>query len=121
VNVGIAMAGSDFTWPVNSSDIWWVVVVAAIFSYLGFFLIGKPIVRRLARFMTLGLASITAIGAIAGTVVFAIFGFVLAFLLSSITDFSFGSVIYGGILGASVALIYGLIAGPSNLNGNVSE
>ncbi len=59
--------------------------------------------------------------AIAGTVVFAIFGFVLAFLLSSITDFSFGSVIYGGILGASVALIYGLIAGPSNLNGNVSE
>ena len=119
--VGIPVIDSGFTWPFNSSDIWWIIVVAAIFSYSGFFLIGKPVVRRLARSMTLGLLSITTVGAIAGIVVFVIFGIVLAFLLRSTTDFSFGAVIYGGILGASVALIYGLIAGPANLSGDISE
>lgn len=90
-----------------------VLLFSISFSYLPCFLLGRPIVKFLERRNSLSVMSMTLCGALFGTVIFYIFGFVIAAVLGSPKGIvpTFGEMVSGALLGISVALPFSLISG----------
>ena len=94
----------------------WEILTAAFTGYIGLFVIGIPLVRVLRRYSRLNLLFLTAYGGIAGAVVFVFFIGIFSWSLGSQPHFDgilklLAMLLLGGVLGASVAAAYGLIAG----------
>ena len=103
-------------WPVQFYyGLPWIVIIAVFTSYIALFAIGLPLVRVLCRYGRLNLLFLTACGGIAGAAVFMVFDVIFAWSLGSQPDFDIlgllAIVLYGGVLGGSVAVSFGLIAG----------
>ncbi len=105
-------------WPVQFYySLPWVVITAVFTSYIALFAIGLPLVRVLRRYSKLNFLFLTASGGIAGAAVFIFFNVIFSWSLGSQPDFDdtllrlLTTVLYGGVLGSSVAASFGLIAG----------
>ena len=90
-----------------------VLLFSTLFSYLPCFVLGRPIVKYLERRNSLSVVNMALCGAFFGTIVFYVFGFVVAALLGSPKSIvpAFGEMLTGALLGISVALPFSLIAG----------
>jgi len=99
-------------WPFHF-EINIIISHAVLTSYAGLLIIGVPIFRILRRLGRLNLLMLIFAGGIGGVVVFILFSLLLSLALGSKPHlaFSTSSVLWGSILGASVAVVYGLIAG----------
>lgn len=104
----IRSGGWPFHYEINI-----IVSHAIITSYAGLIIIGIPIFRILRRLGKLNLLTLIFVGGICGVLVFMVFSVLLSFALSSKSHlaFSISSILWGSILGTSVAVVYGLIAG----------
>ena len=115
-SVGFLMAAVGFGWSFNQTDIWGTILSDTSLSYLGFFLVGVPIARRWRHSASFGFAKLITLGVFAGAIIFSTFDLMLVLLVNSSPTFPADSLVWGGGLGAAVALSYGLIAGTGNLN-----
>ncbi len=90
-----------------------IVFPAVIVSYLGFFLVGLPVVFLLRRLRLLNLPALIVCGALSGVIVFSIFEVLLSVLLGTIEYFrlTVSGAIWGASIGAGVAALFGSIAG----------
>lgn len=113
--VAFIVAASGFEWPFNQTDIWLILVVASLTSYLGLFLVGVPILRRLSRSTPINLSSLTVIGAFSGILVMFALIAVISALFGVLPSLNVESVLIGASLGSLVAFSYGVIAGPRML------
>lgn len=99
-------------WPFHYES-GWILSTAIVAGHVGFWIIGLPLVKLLRRLGRLNLLILTLCGALAGAAVFVLFGVFLALALGSLLYSSVNSLmlVWGGILGASVAASFGSIAG----------
>lgn len=83
------------------------------FSYLPTIFVGIPLLLVLGRAGHLNILNVVIGGAIAGMIVFYVFGLVFMAMLGSAGNIapSISGLIWGAISGISVALPFGLIAG----------
>ena len=115
----IVIVGADYLTAVVKTKKWsvqffdygfpWMVIIAVFTSYIALFTIGLPLVRVLRRYGKLNLLFLTASGGIAGVAVFMFFDWSIGSQLDF--DRLLTTVLYGGVLGSSVAASFGLIAG----------
>ena len=91
-----------------------VLIFSIPVSYLSCILFGLPLVSFLRKKEKLTIVNISVGGAILGSIVFYLFGFVFSYFLDS-TPLSIlpnlSDLIFGAILGVSVALPFSVIAG----------
>lgn len=97
-------------WPFHY-ELPWVIVMSALFGYLGLVAIALPAVYVLRRRGRLTLAYLALAGVLGGVLIFFVFGLVLTMLLGSTASFGWVNAAWGAALGLCVALAYGLIAG----------
>jgi hypothetical protein len=97
-------------WPFHY-DLPWIVGFSLITGFVGLCAVGLPLVYVLRRVGRLNLISLALSGALAGVLVFYLFGRLLAFLLESSGPFNLLSAVWGAALGFILALVFGLIAG----------
>ena len=97
-----------------------LAIIAGIFSYIVFFLLGLPAISVLRRLGKLSIASLLLAGAIIGVGSFACFSIWFARLLGSPASSALDLTTYawGAGLGALVAGTFGAIAGLHNLRAN---
>lgn len=88
-----------------------MVGLALLTGYLGFLAVGLPLVYMLRRVGLLSLPALMLSGAVFGVLVFYLFSLFLDFLLGSPASFKLMASLLGALLGFSVALSFGLIAG----------
>lgn len=83
------------------------------FSYVPCILFGFPLIAILSRINALTTSTMALSGGFLGAIVYCSFLVFLSQILSSSRNFlpSIGGLFFGGILGASVALAFSLIAG----------
>ncbi|WP_308366717.1 MULTISPECIES: hypothetical protein [unclassified Microbulbifer] len=102
-----------FMEPVGKNVILMLLVYSICFSYLPTLLLGLPLVSYLRKVHRLNLVNVVAIGAAGGMIVFYVFGFVFSAMLDSSKSVTpaISELIWGAILGMSVAIPFSLIAG----------
>ena len=93
-----------------------IVGLAFLTGYLGFFIFGFPLIYLLRREGLLSFPILMLSGPVFGVFVFYLFSLFLNFLLGSsapfeLTPFELAASLWGALLGFSVALSFGLIAG----------
>ena len=88
-----------------------IVGLALLTGYLGFFIVGYPLIYLLRRTGFLSLPVLMLSGPVIGVLVFYFFLLFLSFLLGSSASFGLSAIIWGAGLGLCVALSFGLIAG----------
>jgi hypothetical protein len=88
-----------------------IVGLALLTSYLGFFIVGYPLIYLLRRTGLLSLPVLMLSGLVFGVLVFYLFSLFLGFLLESSAPFGLSATLWGALLGLCVALSFGLIAG----------
>lgn len=95
-----------------------VLLFSLSFSYLPCWVLGAPLIRFLQKRESLSTVNISLCGALFGIVVFYVFGFVISAVLGSSKSIipSLGELIFGALLGISVALPFSLISGFPILN-----
>ena len=98
------------SWPFHY-ELPLIVTCSIVFSYLGSFALGLPLVHVLRRVGWLSLTSLTLSGALAGALVFYVFFQLLGVVLASSAPFGTLQILWGVSLGFSVALVFGVIAG----------
>jgi len=98
---------------IPGQGVWGVleIFISAIFSYMGMFLFGLPVIYYLKNKGALTLAWVVGIGAVVGIVVWLIFMGLLAIVLGSSSEVGIFSLIFGAVMGFIVSLTYGLISG----------
>ena len=92
-----------------------IVGLALVTGYLGFFVVGFPLVYLLRRAGLLSLPILMLSGAVFGVFVFYLFWLFLNFLLGSSAPFELAASFWGALLGLSVAFSFGLIGGITNI------
>lgn len=97
----------------NKNVIVMMLVYSVCFSYLPTICVGIPLLSVLGRTGHLNVLSVVIGGAIAGMIVFYVFGLVFMAMLGSVGNIapSISGLIWGAIFGISVALPFSLIAG----------
>ena len=88
-----------------------IVGLALLTSYLGFFIAGFPLIYLLRRAGVLSLPALILSGPVFGIFVFYYFSLFLNYLLGTSASFGLSASLWGALLGLSVALSFGLIAG----------
>lgn len=98
------------TWSFQDYDplFLFVVTIAVVVSYVGFFAIGLPLIYILRRAGWLNFPTLVVGGALAGIVVFFFFTKVFGF---SSASFDVPPLVLGAAFGCGVACTFGLIAG----------
>lgn len=84
---------------------------ALFIGYLGFFMVGFPLIYILRRNGFLSLPMLMLSGLVLGVLVFYLFWLLLGFLLGSSVPYELSAILWGAALGLCVALSFGLIAG----------
>ena len=119
--VGLYLQGviqtESFYFPIFSV----VGLSGLVVSYLGLLLIGLPCFLVIKKLGLLNLPLLGLVGILAGVIVYFVF---ISLLFSSpsqaLSSFDISSFLLGGLLGFSVALIFGVMAGVS-LRGNIGN
>lgn len=91
-----------------------ILIFSIPVSYLSCLLFGLPLISFLKKFEKLTILNISISGAILGSIVFYLFGFVFSYFLGSTPSTilpSISELFFGAILGVSVAFPFGVIAG----------
>ena len=88
-----------------------IVGLALLTGYLGFFIVGYPLIYLLRRAGMLSLPALMFSGPVFDILVFYFFSLFLSFLLGSSAPFGLSASLWGALLGSCVALSFGLIAG----------
>jgi hypothetical protein len=102
-------------WPFHY-ELGWITACSVVMAYVGLLLWGLPLFRWLQRLQRLDLLTLIGCGAIGGVIFIFAFGAVLSILFES-PLFSRNprdlwlSVLWGLVLGSTVAATFGLIAG----------
>lgn len=100
------------SWPFHY-EVPVIVFSATLMGYGGFFLIGLPSILLLRRFGWLNFPVLIVCGALSGIIVFNVFLVLLSTLLGTAEYYrpSLSGTLWGMTIGASVAALFGLIAG----------
>jgi hypothetical protein len=80
-------------------------------SYLGFFLVGLPLIHLLKRKGYLNFSTLAIAGIAAGIVAFAGFSVVFGLMLGSRSSYGAVGAAWGAGFGLLVAIVFGLVAG----------
>jgi hypothetical protein len=90
-----------------------MLALSLLFSYVPCLLLGLPLIKFLEWRRSLSTMRLAICGALIGAVVFCTFGFVLSGLLDSSVDAASNirESVAGALLGLSVAILFGAIAG----------
>lgn len=108
--LGVAIQAKTWSLPY---ELWGTIALAVFTGYIGLLLLGLPLVRLLRSFGILNLPILIFFGALGGVMMLALFNAILAFTLGSPLTLNIdrSTLIWGSVLGASVATSFGLIAG----------
>ncbi|QFQ88457.1 hypothetical protein F8A10_13240 [Paracoccus kondratievae] len=106
---------------VHKSGLGFALLFSAVFSYSGLGILGFPGLYFLQKSKALSVISLTAYGAVAGSVVYVAFLSLFALAMGVAgTEGILSSILFGALagacLGAGVALIFGWISGIRFLN-----
>ena len=97
------------------------ILFSVLTSYLGFFLVGLPLVHLLKRKGYLNFGTLAIAGIVAGVIVFAGFSVLFRLMLDSRVSYGVLGAAWGAGFGLLVAIAFGLVAGlSSSLNRNDS-
>ncbi|MGI9200261.1 MAG: hypothetical protein ACR2QL_04330 [Woeseiaceae bacterium] len=95
-----------------------MMIVSLVFSYAGLALVARIAIKLQRRIDAPAVLTLTVVGALSGALVFWLFIFLFLLWLGAWPSaFDFEATAMGAILGASVALVFGLIAGHDALEG----
>lgn len=106
----IYFAGSDNSGSTLKSM---VILFTLILSYLACLVIGRGAIRFLNRRNMLTLPFVVLVGCCGGILVWYFFGYLIGFILSSERSLipSIVDILWGAVLGVSIALPFAIIAG----------
>lgn len=91
--------------------LFFAILFSMLTSYLGFFLVGLPLVHLLKRPGYLNFGTLAIAGVVAGVIAFAAFSLVFGLMLSSRGSFGVLGAAWGAGFGLLVAIVFGLVAG----------
>lgn len=106
----IAMLVS-MSWPFNQSDYKIIIAVACAVSYMGFFIIGVPLIIILRKYSDLTLRSFAVSGGVSGIAVFGLAHLLTALASGSSAQSGLLTIIWGFSCGLCVSVSYALLSG----------